>query len=108
MIEWFTPANWYAFSAALAGGLWGVTMQHDFASLTMRAKTWRFFLSVIAAIFTGPYILHRFLGQAHPSASAFVMFCASTLALATIPLLAKKFMEWLTGVRITFDGREGK
>lgn len=106
MIEWFTPANWYAFSAALAGGLWGVTMQADFGKLTFRAKTWRFFLSVIAAVFTGPFILHRFLGTAHPSAAAFVMFCVSTLALALIPTASKIALEKLRTARITFDTRE--
>lgn len=100
MSEWFTSASLFSYSAALAGGLWGITLQTDFPTLKLRQKTWRFILAVLASVFTGPYVLHTFFQNAHPSASAFWMFVISAVALAVGPILLGRVVKWAKGVKI--------
>ena len=102
----FSLPNLFAYCAALAGGLWGITLQPGFATRTFRSKLWRFVLAVLAAIFTGPYILHRFFPKDHPSVSAFWMFVISTVALAVVPELVKRAVAYSKRVefRLRDDG----
>lgn len=101
MIEWSLTGEFFSYSAALAGALWGVSMQPDFATITMRAKAWRFMLAVVAAIFTGPFVLHSFLKDAHPSGAAFALFMVSMLSLAIGPIIVKRVTQWAKQVKIS-------
>jgi hypothetical protein len=83
-------SEWFAFSAAIAGALWGVSLQADFSTLSMRSKTWRCFLAIIAAIFLGPGLLHTFFkGATGPVATA-IMFVTATGALTVVPILFRR------------------
>ena len=101
MINDLLAANWFAFSAALAGATWGVSLQPDFATITLKTKAWRFFLAVMAAVFTGPFILHQFFEKAHPSAAAFCLFLVSMVSLAVGPIVVRRVTGWAKQVRIT-------
>jgi hypothetical protein len=101
LIEWSLTGELFSYSAALAGALWGVSLQADFATITMKTKAWRFLLAFIAAIFTGPFVLHRFLQDAHPSAAAFALFMVSMLSLAIGPIIVKRVTQWAKQVKIS-------
>lgn len=105
MGDMFVNSEWFAYSAALGGALWGVTMQPDFKVISLGTKAWRFFLSVIAAIFTGPFLLHMWLQDAHPSAAGFCLFIVSMVSLAVGPVLIQRVTTWAKQVRVSISTR---
>lgn len=97
--EWLDTLT--TISAPLAGGIWGVALDPKFATLTLAAKVWRWFLAVLAGAFAGPYILHRFFSDAHPSAASFWLFVISAASLAIGPILLSRVMSYVKRVELS-------
>jgi len=105
--EWISTLT--AISAPLAGAAFGIALQPDFAKISIKAKIWRWFLSASAAVFLGPYIMHRFFGEDdHPSAVSFWMFTISALALSVGPILIGRVMSYAKRVNINLLPKDDK
>jgi len=89
-----------AVSAPFAGGLSGVALQPDFAHLSLRAKAWRVFISVLVTLFVGPYVVDRFFPDAPPSESTFWSFLIAGLAFAVGPVIIKRVVAYAKRVNI--------
>jgi hypothetical protein len=89
--EWLDTLT--TISAPLAGAVWGVALSPDFGKLSIKAKAWRWFLAVLFGTFFGPYILHRFFAESHPSAASFWLFASSAASLAVGPILLSRVMD---------------
>lgn len=97
--EWLEHLT--TISAPLAGAVWGVALSPDFGKLTLKAKAWRWFLAVLAGAFFGPYILHRFFSESHPSAASFWLFVSSAASLAIGPILLSRVMDYAKRINLS-------
>jgi|GEM_PF-5008599 len=102
--EWL--AHLTTISAPLAGAVWGVSLAPEFASLSLASKLWRWFLAVLAGIFAGPYVQHRFFADAHPSASTFWLFAISAISLAVGPILLKGVITQAKRININLSPKD--
>ena len=98
-VEWLPHLT--TISAPLAGAVWGVALSPDFGRLTLKAKAWRWFLAVMAGAFVGPYVLHRYFSESHPSAASFWLFIISAVSLAAGPILLARVMDYLKRVNVS-------
>ena len=90
MNDWLANSEWYAYSAAFGGALWGVSLQPDFATISFKTKAWRGTLAVVLAFFIGPGLLHAyFKGASTPVATA-IMFGVSLGALTIVPIIVRR------------------
>lgn len=90
MHDLFSNAQWYAYSAAFGGALWGVSLQPDFASISIKTKAWRFTLAVVLAFCIGPGLLHTWFSDASTQVSTAVMFAVSCGALTVVPIVMRR------------------
>ena len=97
--EWLDTLT--TISAPLAGAIWGVALSPDFGKLDIKAKAWRWFLAVLFGIFFGPYILHRFFAESHPSAASFWLFVSSAASLAIGPILLSRVMDYAKRINLS-------
>lgn len=90
MNDFLANSEWFSFSAAIGGALWGVSLQPDFARAKMRSKAWRCFLAIIAAVFLGPGLLHTFFRGASTPVATAIMFATAAGALSVVPILGRR------------------
>lgn len=83
-------AEWWAWCAAFGGALWGVTLQTDFGTISLRTKVWRSLLAVVAAIFIGPGLIHSYFKDADPRVSTIIMFAISLGSLTVLPIVLRR------------------
>lgn len=82
--------EWYSYSAAVAGALWGVSLQPDFGRISLKTKAWRCLLAILLAFFIGPGLLHTYFKDASMQASTAVMFGLSMAALTVVPIVLRR------------------
>jgi len=86
----FLNTEWYSYSAAVAGALWGVSLQPDFGRITLRTKAWRCLLAILLAFFIGPGLLHTYFKGASTQVSTAIMFGLSMAALTVVPIVLRR------------------
>ena len=89
MTEWLV-AVWFPFSASLAGALWGVSLQSDFSSISIRSKAWRCCLAVALALCIGPGVIHTYFARVDPKVSTAIMFVISLASLTVVPIVLRR------------------
>lgn len=90
MNEALVNSEWYSYSAAVAGALWGVSLQSDFGRITLKAKAWRCLLAILLAFFIGPGLLHSYFKGASMQVSTAIMFGLSMAALTVVPIVLRR------------------
>lgn len=83
-------SEWYAWSAAVAGALWGVSLQPDFGKINLKTKAWRCLLAILLAFFIGPGLMHTYFSGAPTQVSTAIMFGISMAALTVVPIVLRR------------------
>lgn len=90
MHDLFANTSWYAYSAAFGGALWGVSLQSDFASISLKTKAWRFLLAVVLAFCIGPGLLHAYFRDASTPVATAIIFAISLGSLTVVPIVMRR------------------
>lgn len=90
MNELIVNSEWYSYSAAVAGALWGVSLQPDFGKITLKTKAWRCLLAILLAFFIGPGLLHTYFTNAPMQVATAIMFGISMAALTVVPIVLRR------------------
>lgn len=90
MNDWLVNSEWYAWSAAVAGALWGVSLQPDFGTIGIKTKAWRCLLAVLLALFVGPGLLHVWFDNASTPVTTAITFAISCGALTVVPIVMRR------------------
>ena len=90
MTGWFANSEWYSWAASIGGAIWGVSLQTDFGTITLKTKLWRGFLAVVLASCIGPGLLHMYFDGAATAINTAIMFGLSLGSLTVVPIVMRR------------------